>query len=63
VPDATYPGIWRIRLPDCSLSDMVNLSRAPISLGGNLIIIGRAAASFRSKSGERNPYAVAFQQS
>jgi hypothetical protein len=28
VADATYPGMWRIRLPDDRLSDMVNLERA-----------------------------------
>ena len=28
VPDATYPGMWRVRTPDGGLSDMVNLSRA-----------------------------------
>ena len=28
VPDMTYPGMWRIRQPDGSLSDMVNLTRA-----------------------------------
>jgi DTW domain-containing protein YfiP len=28
VPDATYPGMYRIRRPDGSLSDMVNLTRA-----------------------------------
>jgi hypothetical protein len=28
VPDATYPGMWRIRTPDGALSDMVNRARA-----------------------------------
>jgi hypothetical protein len=28
VPDKTYPAMWRIRLPDGSLSDMANLMRA-----------------------------------
>jgi hypothetical protein len=28
VPDANWPGIYRVRLPDGSLSDMVNLTRA-----------------------------------
>jgi hypothetical protein len=28
VPDAKYPGMYRIRRPDGSLSDMVNLARA-----------------------------------
>ena len=28
VPDAKYPGMYRIRRPDGSLSDMVNLTRA-----------------------------------
>jgi hypothetical protein len=28
VPDAKYPGMWRVRRPDGSLSDMVNLTRA-----------------------------------
>jgi hypothetical protein len=27
-PDANWPGMWRVRWPDGSLSDMVNLSRA-----------------------------------
>jgi hypothetical protein len=28
VPDDTYPGMWRIRTPDGSLSDMLNRTRA-----------------------------------
>jgi hypothetical protein len=28
VPDQTYAGMWRIELPDGSLTDMVNLTRA-----------------------------------
>jgi hypothetical protein len=28
VPDAKWPGMWRVRYPDGRLSDMVNLSRA-----------------------------------
>jgi hypothetical protein len=28
VPDGNYPGMYRLRLPDGSLSDLVNLSRA-----------------------------------
>ena len=28
VRDATYPGMWRIRYPDGTLSDMANLSWA-----------------------------------
>jgi hypothetical protein len=28
VPDATWPGMWRVRWPDGSLSDMANLTRA-----------------------------------
>jgi hypothetical protein len=28
IRDATYPTMWRVRWPDGSLSDMVNLSRA-----------------------------------
>jgi hypothetical protein len=28
VPDAKWPGMYRVRLPDGSLSDMVNLTRA-----------------------------------
>jgi hypothetical protein len=27
-PDRIWPGMWRIRLPDGHLTDMVNLSRA-----------------------------------
>jgi hypothetical protein len=27
-PDATYPQMWRVRRPDKTLSDMVNLARA-----------------------------------
>jgi hypothetical protein len=27
-PDATYPNMWRVRRPDGSLSDMVNIIRA-----------------------------------
>ena len=27
-PDQTWPGMWRVRLPDGNLTDMVNLSRA-----------------------------------
>jgi hypothetical protein len=28
VPDADWPGMWRVRMPDGTLSDMVNKSRA-----------------------------------
>jgi hypothetical protein len=28
VPDAARPGMWRVRWPDGSLSDMTNISRA-----------------------------------
>jgi hypothetical protein len=28
VPDAAHPGMWRVRWPDGSLSDMTNLTRA-----------------------------------
>jgi hypothetical protein len=28
VPDERWPGMWRIRRPDGSLTDMVNLARA-----------------------------------
>jgi hypothetical protein len=28
VPDGVYPGMYRVRLPDGTLSDMVNLTRA-----------------------------------
>ena len=27
IPDATYPGMWRVQWPDGRLSDMANLSR------------------------------------
>jgi hypothetical protein len=27
-PDQTWPGMWRVRLPDGYLTDIVNLSRA-----------------------------------
>ena len=27
-PDQTWPGMWRVRLPDGNLTDIVNLSRA-----------------------------------
>jgi hypothetical protein len=27
-PDATWPGMWRVRRPDGSLTDMANLTRA-----------------------------------
>ena len=27
-PDLTWPRLWRVRLPDGNLTDMVNLSRA-----------------------------------
>jgi hypothetical protein len=32
VPDSKWPGMYRIRLPDGSLSDMVNLTRAKDAL-------------------------------
>jgi hypothetical protein len=28
VPDQTYPGMWRVRLPDRPLTDMLNRTRA-----------------------------------
>jgi hypothetical protein len=32
VPDEHYPGMYRLRLPDGSLSDIVNLTRAKDAL-------------------------------
>jgi hypothetical protein len=32
VPDADWPGMWRVRMPDGRLTDMVNLSRAKDAL-------------------------------
>ena len=32
VPDAKYPGMYRLRIPDGSLSDIVNLTRAKDAL-------------------------------
>jgi hypothetical protein len=32
VPDGRYPGMYRLRLPDGRLSDMVNLTRARVAL-------------------------------
>lgn len=32
VPDAKWPGMYRIRCPDGSLTDMVNLTRAKDAL-------------------------------
>jgi hypothetical protein len=32
VPDERYPGMYRLRLPDGSLSDVVNLTRAKDAL-------------------------------
>jgi hypothetical protein len=34
VPDAAWPGMYRLRLPDGSLSDIVNLKRAKDALAG-----------------------------
>jgi hypothetical protein len=34
VPDAKWPGMYRVRLPGGSLTDMVNLTRARDALGG-----------------------------
>jgi hypothetical protein len=28
IPDSTWPGMWRVRMPDGRLTDMVNLTRA-----------------------------------
>jgi hypothetical protein len=28
VPDADWPGMWRVRMPDGRLTDVVNLARA-----------------------------------
>jgi len=28
VPDNTWPGMWRVRIPDGHLTDIVNLTRA-----------------------------------
>jgi hypothetical protein len=36
VPDAKYPGMWRVRWPDGSLSDIVNLTRAKDALASFL---------------------------
>lgn len=36
VPDERYPNMWRVRRPDGSLSDMVNLTRAKDAAVGML---------------------------
>ena len=38
IPDATCPGMWRIKTPDGSLSDMVNRARARDA--GRSILLG-----------------------
>jgi hypothetical protein len=34
VPDSTYPGMYRMRLPSGALSEMANLTRVKDALGG-----------------------------
>ena len=50
VADATYPGMWRIRLPDDRLSDMVNLGE-----GKGRCPVGCARRSQSQKGLPREP--------
>ncbi len=44
VPDAKWPGMWRVRSLDGSLSDMVNLTRAKdAALSAALRVLGQPA--------------------
>jgi hypothetical protein len=47
VPDATWPGMYRMRRPDGSLTDMVNLTRAKDVLAGIEIQNDRARSNLR----------------
>jgi hypothetical protein len=40
VPDETWPGMWRVRMPDGHLTDMVNLTRAK----GAAVALSRAVS-------------------
>ena len=46
VPDAKYPNMWRIKWPDGTLSDMVNLSRAKDAAA---VIAARRAPELNSR--------------
>jgi hypothetical protein len=53
VPDATWPGLWRVKMPDGLLTDMVNLTRAKDAA----VSLGRAIN--RSEPGRAVPAASA----
>lgn len=48
VPDEQHPTLWRVRRPDGSLSDMVNLSRAKDAA---VAMLGRTLKAPQSPSG------------
>jgi hypothetical protein len=50
IPDQTYPSMWRIKLPDGSISDMVNLARAR-DAAASLVVQAYSAAP---KQGDQN---------
>jgi hypothetical protein len=55
VADPKYPQMWRVRLPNGRLTDMVNLTRAKDaarSLALKALIVGRAEASPMRSFGE-----------
>ena len=51
-PDTKYPSMWRVRYPDGSLSDIVNLTRARDGAGSprRFKTAARAPARLRSRS-------------
>jgi hypothetical protein len=45
VPDSAWPGMWRVRMPDDRLSDMVNLARAKDAAQALALLKSKAAAT------------------
>lgn len=54
VPDGTYPGMWRVRLPT-GHSDMANLSRAKEAAVGVALSILNGKQKAEERGGERPP--------
>lgn len=59
VPDAKWPGMWRVRTPDGRLSDMVNLARAKDAGFARAHVGGEEVARWhhRQSGGARAPVA------
>ena len=59
VPDATYPGMWRLQYPDGTRTDMVNLTRARDAAKALALAVLNGEETALRAPGKRKPEAEA----